>query len=39
MLYSLQDGVNYQYMQKQCVYEYDNLATYENTKLNPKDFE
>lgn len=39
MLYSLQDGINYQYMNKLSNYYYDELTSFEGTVLNPKDFE
>ncbi len=39
MLYSLQDGVNYQYMNKEVNFFYEELSSYEEIKLNPKDFE
>lgn len=35
MIYSLQDGVNYKYMEKNTFYHYESLETYNGVRINP----
>lgn len=35
MLYELQDGVNYKYMEKEVSFKYEELVSYDDEKLNP----
>lgn len=38
MLYSMQDGINFKYMEKTQQYAYNELTDYDGEKLNPADF-
>ena len=38
MIYSIEDGVNYKYLESKSTYSYDSLTDYPEEKLNPSDF-